>query len=182
MQPLDPAVLAAERAALIEQGHARGLEEGMRQGRAAAQAELTHALALLGEATTQMHDIASLAPAILEENVTALAITIARQILAREVSVAKELVTDLVRRALAEFPIDQPVRIRVNPVDLSVLTAAGASSEVARITGNRDASWLADPRVSRGGCLLEGRERIVDGRVDTALERVYRRITKTDAT
>ncbi|MGH7619134.1 MAG: FliH/SctL family protein, partial [Gemmatimonadaceae bacterium] len=62
---------------------------------------------------------------------------------------------------------DQGVRIRVNPLDLSLLTAGDGSN--ATITGNRDASWLADPRVSRGGCLIEGRDRIVDGRVDTAL-------------
>jgi flagellar biosynthesis/type III secretory pathway protein FliH len=28
--------------------------------------------------------------------------------------------------------------------------------------------------VERGGCVIEGRDRIVDGRVDTALERIYR--------
>ena len=51
----------------------------------------------------------------------------------------------------------------------------------APITGARDASWLADARVARGGCLVEGRERIVDGRVDTALERAYRRMAQIDA-
>jgi flagellar biosynthesis/type III secretory pathway protein FliH len=68
----------------------------------------------------------------------------------------------------------------VNPLDLSLLTA-NAISDAGAVTGNRDASWLADPRVSRGGCLIEGRDRIVDGRVDTALERAYRRMAQIDA-
>jgi flagellar biosynthesis/type III secretory pathway protein FliH len=33
---------------------------------------------------------------------------------------------------------------------------------------------VADPAVGRGGCLVEGRERILDGRLDVALERAYR--------
>jgi flagellar biosynthesis/type III secretory pathway protein FliH len=90
------------------------------------------------------------------------------------------LIAGLVRRALTEFPVDQSVRIRVNPVDLSILSAA--SGDAGKITGSREASWMADPRVTRGGCLVEGRERIVDGRVDTALERAYRRMAQVDAT
>jgi flagellar biosynthesis/type III secretory pathway protein FliH len=36
---------------------------------------------------------------------------------------------------------------------------------------------MADPAISAGGCLIEGHERIVDGRVDAALERLYRRLS-----
>jgi len=129
----------------------------------------------------ELTEAATLAPAVLEENIAALAVVVARQIVAREVSLDRELVANLVRRALTEFPIDQSVRIRVNPLDLSVLTMNGATAETGSITGNRDASWLADPRVSRGGCLVEGRDRIVDGRVDAALERAYRRMAQIDA-
>jgi flagellar assembly protein FliH len=97
------------------------------------------------------------------------------------VSLDRELVADLVRRALTEFPIEQTVRIRVNPLDLAALTVNAEAEQLAPITLNRDASWLADPRVARGGCLVEGRDRIVDGRVDTALERAYRRMAEIDA-
>ena len=34
---------------------------------------------------------------------------------------------------------------------------------------------------TRGGCLVEGRERIIDGRVDTSLERAYRSIGQVQA-
>lgn len=43
----------------------------------------------------------------------------------------------------------------------------------------REAAWHADPLVEPGGVVVEGRDRIIDGRVDTALERVYRRLTYT---
>jgi flagellar biosynthesis/type III secretory pathway protein FliH len=45
----------------------------------------------------------------------------------------------------------------------------------------RPAHWIADAQVKSGGCVVEGRDRIVDGRVDTALERVYRRLAHQNA-
>ena len=169
-----------EKARLIDEGYARGLADGERRARSQAQAQITSAMALVSEVGGQMREVASLAPSILEENIAALAVIVARQIVAREVSLDRELVADLVRRALTEFPIEQSVRIRVHPLDLALLTIDDGT-ELAPITTNRDASWLADPRVARGGCLVEGRDRIVDGRVDTALERAYRRMAEIDA-
>lgn len=175
-------VTADERARLIDEGYARGLADGEAKARAAAQATVNDAVSSARRIAAELSEAGALAPAILEENIAALAVVVARQIVAREVTTEKDLVANLVRRALTEFPIDQGVRIRVNPLDLSLLTAnAPASGEAGTITGNRDASWVADPRVSRGGCLIEGRDRIVDGRVDTALERAYRRIAQNDA-
>lgn len=176
-----PLVMSDERARLIDEAYAHGLADGERKGLSRAQAQIDGALAVISQITTQLEDVASLAPAALEENVAALAVIVARQIITREVTVDPELVAELVRRALTEFPIDQRVRIRVHPLDLSLLTVAGAAPSSAPITGTRDASWLADPRVSRGGCLVEGSDRIVDGRVDTALERAYRRMAEIDA-
>ena len=172
---------AEERAKLIDEGYARGLADGERKARAASQAQVSSAVAVVDQITSQIREVASLAPAILEENVAALAVIVARQIVAREVAMDRELVGDLVRRALTEFPVDQSVRIRVNPLDLALLSLNPDGGDTAPITNNRDASWLADPRVARGGCLVEGRDRIVDGRVDTALERAYRRMADIDA-
>jgi len=179
--PQQAQIAAEEKARLIDEGYARGLADGERRGEAKAQAQLSEAMAVARVAVAKVNDIASLAEGVLEENIAALAVIVARQIVTREVSLDRELVAELVRRALTEFPIDQAVRIRVNPVDLASLTVNGSSQAMAPITGNRDASWLADARVARGGCLVEGRDRIVDGRVDTALERAYRRMAEIDA-
>lgn len=171
-----------DRARLIDEGYARGLADGERKGFAAAQTGVHEALAVIGEITAELREATASAPAVLEENIAALAVIVARQIVSHEVAARPELVADLVRRALTEFPIDQSVRIRVHPLDLSLLTLSGLDPDAAPITGTRDASWLADARIGRGGCLVEGRDRIVDGRVDAALERAYRRMAVVDAT
>jgi flagellar assembly protein FliH len=114
----------------------------------------------------------------IEENVAALAVAIARQLLARELRAEPAALADLVRRALTEFPIDQPIRIRINPSDLAVLSTVVSGPP---ITTGREAAWVADAQLNPGGCVVEGRDRIIDGRVDAALERVYRRLTYTHA-
>ena len=179
--PISTAPLSGvERAQLIDEGYARGLADGEKRALATGQARLNDALALLAKINAEMQETASLAPALHEENVAALAVIVARQIVAREVSLDRQLVSDLVRRALTEFPVDHSVRIRVNPIDLSLMTMGDSSQAIAPITSSRDVSWLADPRVARGGCLVEGRDRIIDGRVDSALERAYHRMSNID--
>lgn len=175
------ALTAAERTTLIDEGYARGLADGETKALAAGQATVSGALAVINDAYDKLNEVIALAPAVIEENIAALAVIVARQIVLHEVTIDRSVVADLVRRALTEFPMEQTVRIRVHPLDLSLLTMGNASQEVAPITGKRDASWVADASVTRGGCLVEGRDRIVDGRVDSALERAYRRMAQIDA-
>jgi flagellar assembly protein FliH len=179
--PMSPAAAAEEHARLVAEGYAAGLADGQRKGIEMAQARVAESMTLIEKLSTQLNAAAALAPSILEENIAALAVIVARQIVGREVSTTPEIVADLVRRALTEFPIEQAVRIRVHPVDLSLLTLAGTAQGTQPITGSREASWLADARIGRGGCLIEGRDRIVDGRIDAALERAYHRMAQIDA-
>jgi flagellar assembly protein FliH len=174
-------ITAEARAQLIAEGYAAGFADGQKKGAESAQVQVKQSLVLIDKLLEQIQGAASLAPSILEENVAALAVIVARQIVSREVSASPEIVADLVRRALTEFPVEQAVRIRVNPLDLSMLTVSGGSDDKQPITGTREASWMADPRIARGGCLIEGRDRIVDGRIDAALERLYHRMAAIDA-
>ena len=99
-------------------------------------------------------------------------------ILLREVTADPTIVRDLVRRALAEFPIDQQITVRLHPDDAATCTGGAIVDAAPR---NAEIRCVADPHIARGGCLLEGRERIIDGRVDTSLERAYRSIGQIQA-
>jgi flagellar biosynthesis/type III secretory pathway protein FliH len=170
-----------ERERLVSEAYERGYEEGRREGEIAEAARLRHALKLTEEALDQLREGEIRGAGAIEENICALAVAVARQLVGRELGGDAEGVLDLVRRALAEFPVDQPIRIRVNPQDLSVIESHGEEpgTAMAATTRGREARWVADARLAPGGCVVEGRERIVDGRVDTALERIYRRLTYT---
>ena len=98
-------------------------------------------------------------------------------------SVTNSVVLGIVTRAVQEFGLDQPLSIRVNPGDLESLQSVerGDGDMMVTITTGREVRWVSDARIEPGGCVVEGRERIVDGRVDTGLERLYRRLTYTNA-
>jgi flagellar biosynthesis/type III secretory pathway protein FliH len=78
----------------------------------------------------------------------------------------------LVQDALAQFPQETNLRVRLNPADHALLAGDPSYPEI---------NWVADARIVRGGCVVEGRERIIDGRVDLALEQIFRKLSGTDA-
>jgi flagellar biosynthesis/type III secretory pathway protein FliH len=164
-----------------DEGFSRGYEEGFRAGELAEGARLRSAAVALQDALTSVQDGAERWIGNAEENICALAIAIARQVIGREVLFDQTPLLEAVRIALAEFPVDQQVTVRLNPSDLAVVSSAIAADANESLAVRRDVQWFADARIAPGGCLVDGRERIVDGRVDSALERLYRRLTYTGA-
>jgi len=160
--------LAVERSRAEAAAYSRGRADGERAARAGVEEEIASAMALLSDAlnTVQLHESRWVSNA--EENIAALGVMVARHIVQREVNADPSFVRDVVQSAMAQYPLDQEITIRINPEDL---IACRASIEEA---GRREIRWISDVSILRGGCLMEGRERIIDGRVDTALERAYR--------
>ena len=174
--------LAHERelAAAFARGRDEGIAEGLAEGERSATERLRSAVQAAEQALAALRagEEQWTGGTHARENICALAVGVARHIIARKVSADSKIVRDLTRMAIAEFPIDEPLRIRVNPDDLAAIEGA---SEIVEIVGGRTTNWVADPTIARGGCLVESREHIVDGRVDTALERVYRQLSDTHA-
>jgi flagellar assembly protein FliH len=148
--------------------YSRGLADGEAAARAEVDEEIGSAMALFSDAldSVRRHEARWLGNA--EENIAALAVMVARHILQREVSTDPSFVRDVVERAMAQYPLDQELTIRINPEDFQTCRASIDDA------GRHEIRWISDAAVLRGGCLMEGRERIIDGRVDTALERAYR--------
>jgi flagellar biosynthesis/type III secretory pathway protein FliH len=166
----------------IEEASAAAYEAGHTDGEAAEAARCRTAVTAAEAAIDSIHANEAAWQECVAENIAAIAVAVARHIVGREIATDASTIADMVRRALAEFPIDQPMRVRVNPSDLSFLSLPQASGgDPIAIAPNRDVRWLADSRIEPGGCVVEGRERIIDGRVDTALERLYRQLTDTHA-
>jgi flagellar assembly protein FliH len=157
--------------------YARGYEEGQLAGEIAERMRLASPIRAAEELLKTLRERESRWTELAEENICALAIAMARQLVERAVEEDTTITRDFVSRALTEFPIDQPVTIRVNPSDLAAITASAVAEGGSLNGGRKDAQWIPDPRVVPGGCLIEGRDRIIDGRIDTALERLYRRLT-----
>lgn len=161
----------------VGEAYERGYEAGRQAGEEAEAARLRTALQVAEIALDEVRESEVRWTGAIEENICGLAIAVARQIIGEEMTTTPEAVLELVTKAIAEFPVDQPLRIRVNPRDLATIEGIGTDSDAASVLQRAEARWVGDTRIAPGGCVVEGRERIVDGRIDTALERIYRRLT-----
>jgi flagellar biosynthesis/type III secretory pathway protein FliH len=168
--PTDDRTAAIQRA--LEEGYARGHADGV----AAGQNEVRHSFAgplrALAAAIAQIEAGQARVAAIADERIASLSLAIARHLVEREVQVDPTVLHRLVRRAIEEFPADQHLTVRVNPDDLARLQAVAGGTFVSA----REFAWVADARVGCGGCVLESADRIVDSRVETAIERIYRHL------
>jgi len=180
LAPNEPAQFVQQQA--LDDSFSQGFDAGRDAGAAAERARLESAHTAVISLLVELRERESRWIERLEENLCALAAAVGRQLFDAELQAAPAHTGALVRRALTEFPIDQPVAIRVNPTDLASITASAVAEGGGHaIVGRAESQWIPDPRVTPGGCVIEGRDRIVDGRVDTALERIYRRLTGTGA-
>jgi flagellar assembly protein FliH len=166
-----------EQERLVREAHGKGFEEGRREGELTEGNRLKNALRAAELALEEVRENEERWLSNIEENICALAVAVARQIVDQELLTEPALVERLIHRALEEFPVAQPVRIRVHPRDQAVIESRGSETRLPAAIGTREVQWLPDTNLVQGGCLVEGRDRIIDGRIDTALERVYRRLT-----
>lgn len=174
--------IAAERARAEADGYSRGRTDGERAARESLEEATASVIAALDSAVSsvRMHEARWLGN--VEENIAAVAVLVAKQIVQRELASDASIIVDLVRNAIAHYPMEEEISVRLHPEDMaicrSVLSCQQTSSSDPDMHSIR---WIADPAIGRGGCLTEGRERIIDGRVDTSLERAYRTLAGVHA-
>ena len=148
---------------------------GRHAGETEANEDLVESIHVLNNALERIREAQKQWADSVEANLLAVSTAIARQIIERELQGDPENFAELVRSALAKFPVDEAVKVRVNPRDLSAISMIGDAGGLAiPIEGTREVQWIADQGILSGGCVVEGPERVVDGRVDAALERIYK--------
>ena len=176
--PFDPSPFAVDPAQIEADAYARGVADGEVNAPQLADAMIATSIRALGDAIESVRAHEARWTSNAEENVAALAIMVARHLVQREVDADPEIVRSLVHRALSQFPLDQVITVRLNPADVASCGATVTPDAAGRM---RDVRWISDAHILRGGCLVEGRERIIDGRVDTSLERAYRAVGQVQA-
>lgn len=190
-QPLvDPAKLAQAQAAvataqpqtmeqvrLENQAHLASLEreafaKGYAQGeRAGIEAGGKRAEAMLRRVAQTLTDLSSLRETLIqqtERQMVQLALTIARRIVYREVSLDPELIAAMAHVALKKLGTSSPATIRLNPEDYTVVTHEGERWGGAQVT------VVPDPAIARGGCLVESEF----GRIDASIDRQFEEMTR----
>jgi flagellar biosynthesis/type III secretory pathway protein FliH len=159
----------------LQEAFQRGFREGEASGLDRALRELDPSRQAAEKAANQLTVLREELKGQTQENILALALVVARRVLEKELRTQPGVVAELVEKALTQFPLDQKIRVRLNPADLKFLSEEGPNRPAVDAAG-REVRWTPDESVAPGGCIVEGPEHVVDGRLDTALERIYRTV------
>jgi flagellar assembly protein FliH len=180
LEALVEAQLAARRPALERAAYERGRAEGARLAGEQSREPMRRVLEALTEAAEAVRAHEQRWLGNLEENLAAVAVSVARHLIDRELTADPSLVGDLVARALRQFPLETKLSVRLHPDD-HALVGRALAADTLPIDPALAIHWVPDAQVVRGGCLVEGRERVLDGRLDSALERAYRALGQVQA-
>ena len=100
-----------------------------------------------------------------EKDVLRLSVRLAEKIVGKTLSGDKKAIQDIVTTALQNARQKERITIRVNPAELQLV-----QKEEEALQTSAQAKYLdvvADPRVEKGGCLIESEVGTVDARLET---------------
>jgi flagellar assembly protein FliH len=165
----DPVEHEAHLAALERDAFAKGYAQGERAGVEAGNRRGDAMVRRLGET---LEELASLRQTLLhqsERQLVQLALALARRIVRREIAADEELLMALARVALDKLGDAGQATVRLHPEDFARAAARGAERWAAA-----HVTVVADPAVSRGGCLVESPFGFVDATIDAQFQELAR--------
>ena len=153
-----------------QQGYAEGFVQGRAQAMLEAQRQINEFTSNQGQETArQFATLLESARAQIDgaeqmaaQGVLDLACELARQVLRHEISTNPNVLLPVIREALGMlFSDSRSVLVKLNPLDLEVL------QDVLREEfPNVSLTLLADPSITKGGCLIESGGTVVDGKLE----------------
>ena len=161
---------ALEREAFAN-GYAAGERAGLEAGTKRAEAMLRR----LAQTLDELKSLRGTMVRQTEQQMVQLALAIARKVLRREATIDQDLLVAMARVALERVGESGAATIRLNPEDYSQTVQRHGDHRA----GSR-VKVVADPGVSRGGCLVESEFGFVDASVDAQYDQVAQAMADTD--
>ncbi len=155
--------------AIHKEAHKAGFEQGHREGLEAAQKEIAAQMQRFNQIMRALSEPLAAADEQVEQELIALAMAVARQIIRRELQTDPEQVVGVVREAMAELPSSaRNIRIFLHPDDASLVREALNTEE------DETAPWkiVEDMVLTRGGCRIESDTSRVDASVEKRLNTI----------
>lgn len=154
-----------------EEAFAQGREEGLAAARAETEKQIAQLKAhvarldaLCGSLAQPLKDL----DAQVENELTHLALTIARQLVRRELRIDAAQVIAVIREAVGLLPASaRGIRVHLHPDDAAVVR-----EKLAEPVAERAWSIVEDPVMTRGGCRVTTETSQIDARLETRLNTV----------
>jgi flagellar assembly protein FliH len=154
--------------------------DGYAQGeRAGADAASKRSEATLRALTSAIDDLVKLRTDIIqrtERQMVQLALSIARRIVGREISLDRSLIVAMARVAVERLGSHASATVRLHPDDYAAIAAA-----LSHHTDSPHVQVVADPAVQRGGCLVDSDFGFMDVSPDAQFDELARRLLEDPA-
>jgi flagellar assembly protein FliH len=157
----------------IEALQKQAYEEGRKQGYQAGLVEIQQEAKKLAGMFNFFHQPLTTLDEDVEQQLTELALTVARLVLKKECTTDPTTVQAIIHEALEFLPVSaRNVRVRLNPKDIALLEQGGLDLAAQE--------WrsIADNTVSQGGCLVESDTSHIDASLETRLQQVVDQLTE----
>jgi len=148
----------------FEEAHAAGYAAG----KAEARAHVERFDAIMHTLSRPLEEL----DARVEEELVALAISVAKQLIRRELRTDPGEIVAVVRDALALLPVGvREVRVHLHPEDAKLLHAMASAADTQQ-------TWriVEDSTLTRGGCRVESESSQIDARLETRIGAVVSRL------
>jgi flagellar assembly protein FliH len=166
---------APERLSHLErEAFVKGYAQGERSG---GEATTKQGEAMLRRLAATIDEVASLRTELMrrtERELVNLALVLAERIVRREVSLDRELLVTMARVAIDRLGERASATIRLNPADHAALTAG----RTVPLAGPVEV--VADPHVSRGGCLVRSDFGLMDLGIEAQINELSRALLGAD--
>jgi flagellar assembly protein FliH len=157
----------------VEQRTQAAYQQGLREGLAAAQREVSAQVEISnGRLARTIEELTGLRQRFrheAEEDLVALALAIARRILHRELTVAPEALLGLIKAALEKIDGRELHSVRVRPEDAVMI-----QQHFEKMGLPRRVEVIGDPGLERGAAILDSSRGALDASVETQLAEIER--------
>lgn len=157
---------------IYEQSRQEGYAAGFEKGRSRAEAEARRLAALLDGLALTLRELDQ----TVAEELLALALEVAKQMLGQALRLRPELVVPVVQEAIRTLPqFNQSLRVILNPQDAKLVNSHLAQHAAA-------AGWtvVEDSDMERGGCRVEAGGSEVDATLQSRWRRILAALGRTD--
>jgi flagellar assembly protein FliH len=159
----------AEYDQMEREAYQRGFSEGKTVGREQAGAELQPVLDQLGRSLATLSGLRSRIRTEGEGDLLKLAISIARRVLHRELTLDPESIEGLIRVALEKLQSRELSRVRVHPYQHQAIRNA-----LERFSNSQKVEVIADPSMQCGDVIFETTHGNLDASIESQLKEIER--------
>ncbi len=163
----------AEAQMIRRRAREEGREEGRQAGMEQAMREYEDVLGIMARTADAIVSQADALVRAGERDIARLAVAVAGKVIRRSVEQDPEIVLEMARAAISQTEGARSVVLRVSPKDMELVLSA--HHELVKSSPDlRNLKVMEDPRIERGGCVVEMEVGHVDARIDEQLSEIER--------